>query len=146
MRKSIITILTVLATVPGSAQEEVNSGNGQDSLEPTGLGPIGEVMLPILFIAFLIVILITLIKYFLDYRLKNKLIDKGMANQLSSYLSENNDQNRKNDAAKMAILFCGIGLGLLLTHFSSPVDIHSLAIMAMSLGLSYLAYFFYLRK
>lgn len=105
-----------------------------------------EIIMPILFISFLIVMLISLVKYFLDFRLKNKLIDRGMSEQLSAYLSNKNDQEKKDEVIKLAILFCGIGLGLLITYFSAPIDIHSLAIMSFSLGISYLAYFFYLRK
>ena len=90
--------------------------------------------------------LITLIKYFLDFRLKNKLIDRGMAEQLSAYLLNKNHQEKQTEVIRMAILCCGIGLGLTLIYFTAPIHIHSLAIMAFSLGLSYLAYFFYLRR
>lgn len=105
-----------------------------------------EFIFPILFMSFLIVMLINLVKYFFEFRLKNKLIDKGMSEQLSNYLSEKNVQEKQNKVIKLAILFCGIGFGLLLTYFSAPVDIHSIAIMSLSLGLSYLAYFLYLKK
>lgn len=105
-----------------------------------------EFIFPIAFMSFLIVMLITLVKYFLEFRLKSKLIDKGMADQLSNYLVEKNEQEKQNEVIKLAILFCGIGLGLLLTYFSAPLDIHSIAIMSFSLGLSYWGYFFYLKK
>lgn len=105
-----------------------------------------EFILPILFMSFLIIMLITIVKYLLEFRLKNKLIDKGMADQLSNYLVEKNEQEKQNEIIKLAILFCGIGLGLLFTYFSAPIDIHSIAIMSLSLGFSYWAYFFYIKK
>ena len=105
-----------------------------------------EFILPILFMSFLIIMLITIVKYLLEFRLKNKLIDKGMADQLSNYLVEKNKQEKQNEIIKLAILFCGIGLGLLFTYFSAPIDIHSIAIMSLSLGFSYWAYFFYIKK
>jgi len=108
--------------------------------------PITEIILPILFIGFLIFIVVSMVKYFLDYRLKNKLINKGMSEQLSAYLVSKNDKEKQNEIIKLVILFCGIGIGLLVTYFSSPIDIHSLAIMSFSIGLSYLAYSFYLKK
>ena len=90
--------------------------------------------------------LTSLVKYFLEFRLKNKLIDRGMAEQLSTYLLSKNAHEKQNEAIKLAILFCGIGAGLTMTYLTAPINIHSLAIMAFSLGLSYLAYFFYLRS
>jgi hypothetical protein len=69
-----------------------------------------------------------------------------MAEQLSAYLLSNNDQEEQKEVVKMAILFCGIGLGLALAYLTAPIHIHSLAIMAFSIGLSHLAYFFYLKR
>ena len=102
------------------------------------------IILPVLLISFLIFMLTVLVKHFLDFRLKNKMIDKGVSEHLSTYLFNKNDQDR--NIIKLAILFCGIGTGLIFTHLTRPVNIHSLAIMAFSIGLSYFAYFFYLRK
>lgn len=142
MKKLLTSILIPLATVQTFAQ---NTDNKSNSVEPAAIDPIG-IILPILFIAFLVFMLISLVKYFLEFRLKNKLIEKGMSEQLSAYLLNNDDQEKQNDVIKLAILFCGIGTGLMTTYLTAPINIHSLAIMAFSLGLSYLAYFFYLRK
>ncbi len=143
MKTLLTCILFALATVQVIAQ------NGNDSPEPLGpasLDPIGEIVIPILFICFLVFMLINLVKYFFDFRLKNKLIDRGMAEQLSVYVSNKNHQEKQTEAIRLSILCCGIGIGLTLIYFTAPIHIHSLAIMAFSLGLSYLAYFFYLRK
>ena len=96
--------------------------------------------------SFLIFMLSSLVRYFLEFRLKNKLIDRGMAEQLSAYLLSKNGQEKQNEVIKSAILFCGIGAGLTVTYLTAPINMHSLAIMAFSLGLSYFAYFFYLRR
>ncbi len=146
MKKTITSIAFLFATAKTFAQTEQTTEAFSNTVNTSTMEPIGDLILPILFILFLVFMLVTLIKYFLDYRLKNKLIDRGMAEQLSGYLIEKNNQEKKNEVIKMAILFCGIGFGLLLTYFSSPIDIHSLAIMTLSIGLSYLLYFFYLRR
>lgn len=144
MKIIMTTIIAMLGTVSTFAQSlTAESKPGGLELEP---GSMTDVLLPILLISFLVFMLITLIKYFLEFRLKNKLIDKGMGEQLSTYLSEKNPKERQNEAMKLAILFCGIGSGLLLTYVTAPINIHSLAIMAFSLGASYFAYFFYLKK
>lgn len=134
-----------LATVQAFAQNQPITENTSNAVEPS-TESMSEMILPILLIIFLVFMLTALIKYFLEFRLKNKLIDRGMAEQLSAYLLGKNAKEKQNEAIKLAILFCGIGMGMLLTYFSAPIDIHSLAIMTLSIGLSYLLYFFYLRR
>jgi hypothetical protein len=142
MKKIVASILILLATVPAFAQDKLTVNTD----EPFVIEPISEILLPILFMSFLVFMLVSLVKYFLEYRLKNKLIERGTPEQLSAYLSNKNDKEKQNEAIKLAILFCGLGTGLILVYLTAPIQIHSLAIMALSLGLSYLAYFFYLRK
>jgi hypothetical protein len=147
MKKIMINLLSLLATDQAIAQNNNQMSNTRlDAIEPLASEPIAGIILPILFISFLIFMLISLIKYFLDFRLKNKLIDKGMAEQLSAYLLNKNDQEKQHEVIKLAILFCGIGMGLTITYLNGPINILSLAIMAFSIGLSNFAYFFYLRK
>lgn len=145
MKTLLKSILVLFATTQTFAQNNTITTQS-NVIEPLTPEPTAEILLPILLMVFLVFMLITLVKYFLEYRLKNKLIDRGMSEQLSVYLSNKDEQEKKNEVIKMAILFCGIGLGLLLTYFSAPINIHSLAIMTFSIGLSYLLYFFYLRK
>ncbi len=135
-----------MGSIHVSAQNTSINDLTSNAAGPLRSAPLGEIVFPILFISFLIFMLITAVKYFLEFRIKNKLIDRGMAEQLSAYLLSNNEQEKRNDVAKWAILLCGIGLGLIITYLTTPIDIHSFAIMAFSLGLSYWAYFFYLKK
>jgi hypothetical protein len=146
MKTLLTCIIFPLATVQSFAQNHLITGNSSSAHELETIEPLAGIILPILFISVLVFMLITLIKYFLDYRLKNKLIDRGMAEQLSAYLGGKNNQEKQTEVVRMAILLCGIGTGLTLTYFTAPIHLHSLAIMAFSLGLSYLAYFFYLRR
>ena len=146
MKKLLTNTIVLLATVEAFAKDHLMTDNKSNLVESAPTEPIAGIILPILFIAFLVFMLITLIKYFLEFRLKNKLIERGMSEQLSAYLSDKNEKERQQEAIKLAILFCGIGAGLALIYLTGPIDIHSFAIMAFSLGISYLAYFFYLRR
>ncbi len=146
MKRLLAFIIISLGTVPVFAQNRPTMDTPPNAVDPLASEPIAGIMFPILFMAFLVFMLTLLIKYFLDFRLKNKLIDRGMSEQLTAYLLDKNDREKQQEVIKLAILFCGIGLGLLLTYFTAPIHIHSLAIMAFSLGLSYLAYFLYLRR
>lgn len=146
-RISIIFLgcLTTITQVFAQDNKPVTDA-GSPIVEPLASTSASEIVLPVLFISFLIVMLTSLVKYLLDFRLKNKLIDRGMSEQLTAYLSAKNDREKQHEVVRVSILFLGLGLGLLLTYFTAPVDIHSFAIMAFSLGLSYLAYFLYLRR
>ena len=146
MKKTVTTAISLLPTIQLFAQNTPTLETKLKEMEALSEETPIQFIFPILFMSFLIVMLITLVKYFLEFRLKSKLIDKGMAEQLSNYLVEKNEQEKQNEAIKLAILFCGIGLGLLFTYFSAPLNIHSIAIMSLSLGLIYWAYFLYLKK
>ncbi len=146
MKKILSGILILLSTVQAFAQSTPIPAHTSNDVETSTTDTMSGIILPILFISFLVFMLITLVRYILEFRIKNKLIDRGMSEQLSAYLLDNNAQEKRNDVVKWAILLCGIGVGLTITYLTSPIDIHSLAIMAFSLGLSYWAYFFYLKK
>lgn len=142
----MISVISLLTTIQAFAQYNSISDTKSSSVEPLASEPIAGIILPILLIGFLIFMFVFLVRYFLEYRFKNKLIDRGMAEQLSTYLLSKNEQEKQNETIKLAILFCGIGAGLTMTYLTTPINIHSLAIMAFSIGLSYFAYFFYLRR
>lgn len=143
MKKILVSVILLLETAQVFAQNKTittQSSGAEVSVS------VVDILFPILLISFLVFMIVSLVKYFLEFRLKNKLIDKGMAEQLSAYILSKNDQEKQNESIKLGILFCGIGLGLLITYLTSPIDIHSMAIMAFSIGLSYLTYFFYLKR
>ncbi len=146
MKRILVSMSMMMASIHVFAQNTSTADLVPNAAGSSQAGPLGEIVLPILFISFLIFMLITVVKYFLEFRIKNKLIDRGMAEQLSAYLLNNNEKEKQHDVAKWAILFCGIGVGLIITYLTSPIDIHSFAIMAFSLGLSYWAYFFYIKN
>ncbi|HMP32359.1 MAG TPA: hypothetical protein PKD85_22315 [Saprospiraceae bacterium] len=146
MNKLIISFLIGLISINNMVGQDNSISASVGNVEAIGSEPIGGILFPIIFISFLIFMVITLVKYFLDFRLKNKLIERGMGEQLSDYVLDKNIQNNPKEILKWAILFSGIGLGLLVTYFTAPIDIHSLAIMALSIGLSYFVYFIYLRR
>lgn len=146
MKKKVIANLILLASTPAFAQHLSVQNNTSNAIEPATTSSLGETLIPVLVIGFVVFMLITLVKYFLEFRLKNKLIDKGMSEQFSAYLLHKNDQDRKSEIMKLAILCCGISGGLTLTYFTAPIDIHSLAIMTFSIGISFLLYYFFLKR
>ena len=98
---------------------------------------------------FPIILLVTLVilvtRYILDYRLRNKIIDRGISEQLASSLLEKSATDKKEDSIKWAFLLLGLSGGLIVTYYTMPLDIHSLAIIAFSIGVSFLSYYFFLK-
>jgi hypothetical protein len=148
MKKIMICIISISTAINVVAQTaENNSPNTTPvALEPIVDTSLAGIIFPILFISFLVFILLSIVKYLLEYRLANRIIDKGMPEQLSAFFYSKKDENKLDGSMKIAILFCGLGAGLFFTHVTAPVGIHSLAIMAFSIGLSYLAYSYFLQK
>lgn len=105
-----------------------------------------EILMPLFVITLLVVLLVKLTRYILDHKLKNKIIDRGISEQLANSILEKSVSDKKVDSIKWAFLLFGVSGGLTLAYYTMPLDIHSIAIMAFSAGLSYLAYFFYLQK
>jgi hypothetical protein len=101
---------------------------------------------PLFAIALVVLLIIQVIRYLLDHKLKNKIIDRGISEQLASSILGNSLADKKDDSIKWAFLLLGLSAGLTVSYYSMPLHLHSLAIMTFSLGLSYLVYYFYLRR
>jgi hypothetical protein len=94
----------------------------------------------------MITFIITIIKSILDFRLKSKMVDKGVADTVVEQFLQPQNKDAKTQAIKAFLILAGIGVGLMAINFTIPIGIHSFAIMAFSLALSFLGYFFYLRR
>jgi hypothetical protein len=103
-------------------------------------------LIPLFPIALFVFLLIQITRFILDYRLKNKIIDRGISEQLANSILQKSDINKKDDSIKWASLLLCLSGGLIATYYTMPLNVHSLAIIAFSIGSSYLAYFFYLNK
>jgi len=91
--------------------------------------------------------ILAVIKRILDYRLKNKVIDKQVTEGMAMSVLGSSDlgESRFLNVKWFAILF-GIGVGLLVVKYTQPLGIHSLAIMFLSISLSFLGYHFFLAR
>jgi hypothetical protein len=89
---------------------------------------------------------LTIIRSFLDSKLKNKLIDKGASENVVNQLLQPLNKDSKLEPLKWFSILSGIGLGLALIGAFQPLGIHSLAIMAFSLAAGFLAYYFFTKK
>ena len=90
--------------------------------------------------------IINVLKRILDHRLKNKIIDKGISESVATSILETNSGENRNANIKWFAILAGIGIGLTGINFSQPLGFHSLAIMAFSISLSFLGYYFFTKN
>jgi hypothetical protein len=74
------------------------------------------------------------------------MVDKGVPDTVVEQFLQPQSRDAKTQAIKAFLILAGIGLGLTVINFTIPMGIHSFAIMAFSIALSFLGYFFYIRR
>src|SRR5688572_19348092 len=134
MKKLISTVIIIHATIAANAQEIY--GYSED---------VFQISAAIIVVVAVMAFLLAFLKNILEHRLKNKIVDKGVPeNVISSILQPGSGEEKYRNIKWFAIL-AGIGAGLLIVYYTRPLDIHSLAIMAFSISLSFLGYYLFMK-
>ena len=104
--------------------------------------------IPTTILAFCLVglFILTILRWFLDFRLKSKLIGKEVPEALIHQLMQPEKKDAKAQAIKWFFIFIGIGIGLLIIKFSLPLGLHSIAILSFSVALGFLAYYYFIKN
>lgn len=89
--------------------------------------------------------ILAIMKYIINYRLKNKIVEKGVPDHIATSILQTDPKGNRNANIKWFVLLTGIGVGLTIVYYTLPLDIHSLAIMAFCIGASFLGYFLFLK-
>jgi hypothetical protein len=91
--------------------------------------------------------IITVMNRIFEHRLKNKIVEKGISETAAQSLLENQSaRENKNANIKWFSILAGIGIGLTGVNYTQPLGFHSLAIMAFSISLSFLGYYFFTKN
>ena len=91
--------------------------------------------------------IINIMKRIFEHRLKNKIVDKGISENIAqSILDTRTTEDNKNANIKWFSILAGIGIGLIGVNYTQPLSFHSLAIMAFSISLSFLGYYFFTKN
>ena len=91
--------------------------------------------------------IMAVMKKIFEHRLKNKIVDKGISEVLAaSILETKSSEENKNINIRWFSILAGIGIGLMGVNYTQPLGFHSLAIMAFSISLSFLGYYFFTRN
>lgn len=141
MRRIVILVLAFFASV--SVHAQTNYDLWRDGGFLWDLTHILSVLAVVFIIATSI---LSLIKLFFDYRIRNKIIEKGVGETVASQILQPDKKDPGNIAIKWFIIFAGIGMGLTLINFFQPFGIHSLAIMSFSIAAGFLGYYFFIKR
>ena len=91
--------------------------------------------------------IITIMKKIFEHRLKNKIVDKGISENVAhSILDTRSAEQSKYANVKWFAILAGLGIGLLGVNYTQPLGFHSLAIMAFSISVSFFGYYLFIRN
>jgi hypothetical protein len=138
MKRILTTIAILLAAIAANAQ----GNHGGLYIEPEVVRIVSMIFTVALFMGFIL----TVLKRVLEYRLKNKIVDKGISENISSSILETKASENKNINIKWFAILAGLGIGLAIVNYTQPLGLHSLAIMSFSISLSFLGYYFFIRQ
>ena len=140
--KQVIIIATVLLLPFG-----VNARHDSTLQEIADI-PLGVIGIPAVILALYLILtfILTFAKSIMDNRLKARMIEKGVSDKVVEQLLQPDGKDVKGQAMKSFLLLSGIGLGLTIINFFLPIGIHSIAIMSFSIALSFLGYYYFLKR
>ena len=137
--KKVITIIAA-----GLVSFSVNAQGGLDmEFRPEVFRGVAAIFVVGMFMYFII----NIIKRIFEHRLKNKIVDKGISENIAqSILATQKPEDNRFANVKWFAILAGIGLGLMVVNYTQPLGFHSLAIMAFSISLSFLGYYLFTRN
>jgi hypothetical protein len=100
----------------------------------------------LIFFALIGVFVIALMRVTFDHRLKAKMIEKGVSENLAAQFLRSNTRNMKNEALKWFCIFSSLGAGLLIVNLFQPYGLHSVAILSFSIAAGFLGYYLFSRR
>jgi hypothetical protein len=89
---------------------------------------------------------LSIIRLILDSRIKNKMIEKGVSETVVEQFLQPTSRDSKSIAIKWFLVLACIGAGLTAINLTLPLGIHSIAIMAFSISLGFLGYYFFIKR
>lgn len=135
MKKSFLTITAIASTFVAHAQNNSMVTIDKDIQVMTGF---------IIMIALLSFTILTFIKHWMEYRLKNKLIDSGLSENIINSILQDGTNRNKNSNIKWFAILASVGAALTIINYTLPLGIHSIAIMAFCVSAGFLGYYFFL--
>lgn len=136
MKKIINIVAVVIAPFAANAQNNNPSSFNQE---------IFNIIATIFVVGIFMLFIFAIIKRLLDSRLKNKIIDKGVPENIVSSILQTNPKEDRNSNIKWFAILTGLGIGLTIINYTLPLGFHSLAIISISIAAGFLGYYLFAR-
>ncbi len=88
--------------------------------------------------------ILTILRTFLDHKLKNKMLEKGISETLVASILQKDSKSAKDLSMKWVLVLISTGMGLFVTNYYLPLGLHSIGIMAISIAIGFLLNTIYL--
>ncbi|MGU3377530.1 hypothetical protein [Chryseobacterium sp. M5A1_1a] len=134
-------ILLLTSIYNPSESGSISSNNVAQAIDKDILVMIG-LLIGIALISFTI---LSLIKFWMEYRLKNKLISSGLSETIINSILQKSEKGSRKSTIKWFAIFAGLGFAFTIINYTLPLGMHSVAILAFCLAVSFISYFFFLK-
>lgn len=142
MKKLFVSVAAVVSALAGHAQDNAFDPfkDRQFIFDSTNICAI------LLVIYLLSNFILRILKQSLEFKLKNKIIDKETAEPVVAQLMQpESKKEKRNYLLQWFFILVAVGLGFSIMSFSRPFGLHSLAIMAFSIAAGFGGYYFFTR-
>lgn len=103
-------------------------------------------IIPVFIFLALFYAIVTMFKTFFDYRLKSRLIDKGVSDEsLPHYFLPDKPQSGLYESLKWGLVAAGLGMGLIIANYV-PVGLISVGVVVLFVAAGFIAYFMIITK
>jgi len=143
MKKLFVTIPAITAALAASAQDN----NFDPFKDRQFIFDSFNICAVLLVIYLLSNFILRIIKQSLEFKLKNKIIDKGTGEPVvAQLLQPETSKEKRNYLLQWFFILAAIGLGFGIMSLSRPFGLHSLAIMAFCIAAGFGGYYFFTRE
>jgi hypothetical protein len=91
-------------------------------------------------------IIMRILRQHYNYRIRNRILDKGTEENIVRQLLQPDKKENKNEILQWFFMLAAIGAGLTLVNLFRPFGLHSLAILAFSIAAGFGAYYYFSRQ
>ena len=140
MKKVIFFLIAVLISAATQAQEANSFDISEHGMQ------MFRICATIFLLIALMMFVLAILKRILEFRIRNRIVDKGVPESLAASLLKDPHNDSKHSAFKWFAMLAGTGVGLTLVNYTMPLGVHSIAIMSFSIAASFLGYYLFIRK
>lgn len=87
--------------------------------------------------------ILNIMKRIMEFRIKNKVVDKGIPEHLADKLLQPAQEENGNTSIKWFFMLAGLGVAFSIINYTQPVGIHSIATLAFCMAASFLGFYLF---